>query len=177
MATTAVALVVTVAALASGAAGRADARTCAETSWRVAESKVGWSEATGQHTATFVVANDGDGSCTLRGYPTIVLLDSRGRTLGFSYSHRGDQMITRDRPRTVEIRAGGHAAFAFNKYRCDLHATAVARLARIRLPGAHAWVQVRLAHYPIIDFCRERASLTIAVSPVVARLADAAARH
>jgi hypothetical protein len=36
---------------------------------------------------------------------------------------------------------------------------------------------VRLAHYPIIDFCRERASLTIAVSPVVARLADAAARH
>ena len=113
----------------------------------VAQSDVAWSEATGRHTAAFVVANDSRDACTLRGYPTIALLGAGGRTLPFSYGHRGDQMI----PAT---RRGPCASVP-----------------------ADASERVRLARYPIVDFCAERASLTIAVSPVVARLEDAAARR
>jgi len=171
-------VVVAAAALATGAGGRsAVATACDGGAWRVAQSDVAWSEATGRHTATFVVVNDSRGACTLRGYPTIVLLDAGGRTLAFSYSHRGDQMITRDAPRSVRVGAGGRAFFAFDKYRCDLRATAVARFALVRLPGVHASERLRLARYPIIDFCAQRASLTIAVSPIVARIVDAAARR
>src|SRR5436305_1032897 len=50
-----------------------------------------WSEPTGQHTAPIVVTRVGASACQLSGYPAVALLDARRRTLGFRYSHRGDQ--------------------------------------------------------------------------------------
>jgi hypothetical protein len=135
-----------------------------------------WSEATGQHTASVVVRNEGP-ACVLDGYPKLVLLDSLRRPLPFAYTHRGDQMITAAAPRAVRVARGGSAYFVFNKYRCDVASLATARFLRVLLPGSHRWLELRLNHYPIIDYCRERPSLRIAVSPVVASLAAAARRR
>ena len=136
-----------------------------------------WSEATGQNTATVVVTNPSDGPCVLRGYPTIILLDRAGDSLPFTYSHRGDQMITANRPSEIRIREGRAAYFAFNKYRCDIHATAVAATLRVALPGSDVFRSVRLPHYPIIDLCNERPSRIVTVSPIEPKLGGAAAHR
>src|ERR1035437_9397825 len=47
------------------------------------------SEATGQNTVSVVLPNRLSRSCTLKGYPTIGLLDRSSRRLSFTYSHRG----------------------------------------------------------------------------------------
>ena len=133
-----------------------------------------WSEATGQHTATFYLHNTSDAACELRGYPEIVLLDAERRPLRFAYGHDGDQMVTSRTPRTVKVAAGARAFFMFNKYRCDVESTDVARFVRVRLPGSQRWLELRLRHDPTVDICPEAASRTIAVSPVVARPRDAA---
>jgi hypothetical protein len=79
----------------------------------------GWSEATGQHTLTFVLTNRGPTSCPLVGYPRVQFRDRRG-TLPFVYHHGGDQMLTSKPPRLVRLAPGSRAYVAVNKYRCDL---------------------------------------------------------
>ena len=133
------------------------------------------SEATGQHTATVVLTNRLSRSCALKGYPTIALLDGHGRTLSFSYSHHGDQMITSGKPVEVRVPSGGSALFVFNKYRCDVHVLAIARTLRVALPGSEAVRSMRMRHYPIIDYCNQAASRIVAVSPIERRLQDALA--
>jgi hypothetical protein len=111
------------------------------------------------------------------GYPRIRLFDRRGRRVAFTYSHRGDQMITARRPKPVSVRGHGSVYFAINKYRCDIRAADTARVMRVLLPGARRWLQLRLPRYPIIDYCPgEKPSTTIAVSPLVKALADAASK-
>ena len=155
--------------LAAGSAHPLSALTCRSSSFRIGPGAE-VSEKTGQHTATFVLTNTG-ASCSVEGYPTIVLLDAAGRTLAFSYHHGGDQMITSKPPRRVAVAGRGRAYFAFNKYRCDIRASAVARVVLVSLPGSSGRVRLRLQRYPIIDFCRgEPPSRIISVSPIVARL-------
>lgn len=136
-----------------------------------------WSEQTGQQTAPVVLTRVGSTACTLNGYPAIVLRDAAGRVLAFRYGHHGDLMVTGRPPRPVHVGARRSAYFVFDKYRCDIRAQAVARFARVRLPGVKGWLALRLPHYPIIDYCpKEAPSTTIAVTPVVATLAQASAR-
>jgi uncharacterized protein DUF4232 len=135
-----------------------------------------WSEPTGQHTAPLEVTRIGTRSCTLQGYPRVVLLSAGGRTLDFAYSHRGDFVVAARPPHAVDVGGGGGSAFfVLNKYRCDIRARAVARWLRVGLPGVHGTLTVRLPHY-VLDYCpAEAPSRTIAVSPIVARFAQAAA--
>ena len=153
-------------------------RPCdAAAGWRL-EPGPAWSEPTGRHTAVVDLVRRASNSCTLRGYPTVVLLDSAGRTLDFRYSHAGDVVVTGRPPKTVRVGGGSPAFFVFDKYRCDIHATSVARSLRVRVPGIRGRLRLRLPHYPIIDFCPAAGpSRTIAVSPVVGKLAQAAAHR
>lgn len=136
-----------------------------------------WSEPTGQHTAPVVLKRLGSTRCTLDGYPTIALVDAHGRVLPFRYSHRGDLVVAARPPHVVHVGGSGSAFFLLNKYRCDLRDTGIARWLRVSLPGVHGGLVLRLPHYPLIDYCPVRGpSTTIAVSPIVANLAQAAAR-
>jgi len=132
-----------------------------------------WSEETGQHTATFVLTNRSQHACVFDGYPRVQLLDPHRRLLRFRYSHAGDQMITSRPPHRVVVRPGGRVFFALNKYRCDIRAAAAARFIRVQLPGKSAWLQLRLSLYPSLDYCAEKPSLIVTVSPFVESLAKA----
>jgi hypothetical protein len=145
---------------------------CAGSSVRLAPATTALSEKTGQHTAAFALRNTGP-ACTLEGYPTVVLTDGAGRTLPFRYHRGGDQMITFKPPGLVTLPSQGTAYFAINKYRCDIRASAVARVVHVTLPGASGRVSLRLHRYPIIDFCNEAPSRIVSVSPIVTKLASA----
>ena len=134
-----------------------------------------WSEPTGQHTVPLAIARTGAKPCTLDGYPTVVLLNRHGQRLAFSYSHRGDQVVTSHPPHVVRVEGYGSAYFLLNKYRCDISAQSAARWLRVRLPGVSGWLTVELRNTnPSIDFCPdEPPSGTIAVSPVVGKLIQA----
>jgi hypothetical protein len=176
------ALAVALTAVAAVVAGRdtpADTGpTCAGPPWRLSIGPP-WSEATGQNTMTFVLRNSGSTSCALRGYPVVVLLDGDRHVLPFTYSHRGDQMITNRRPRRVLVASGRAAFFALNKYRCDARTLAVGRFVRVALPHSQTRLELRLPRSnPTFRFCgRGAPSGIIAVSPIVARLSAAAAHH
>jgi Protein of unknown function (DUF4232) len=132
-----------------------------------------WSEETGQHTATFVLTNRSQHACVFDGYPLVRLLDPHRRLLRFRYSHAGDQMITSRPPHRLVVQRRGRVFFALNKYRCDIRATAGARFIRVQLPGQSAWLQLRLSLYPSLDYCAEKPSLIVTVSPLVESLAKA----
>jgi hypothetical protein len=134
-----------------------------------------WSEKTGQHTATFVLTNRSQHTCVLDGYPHVQLLDERRRLLRFRYSHTGDQMITSRPPQRIVVRPGGRGFFALNKYRCDIKATAIARIVRVQLPGQTRWLRLWLPAYPLLDYCPEKPSLIITLSPLVESLGKASA--
>ena len=136
-----------------------------------------WSEPTGQHTAPLAITRTGASACTLTGYPTVSLLDSHGQRLNFRYSHGGDLVVAARPPRTVRVGGNGSAYFLLNKYRCDTRATDVARWLRVSLPGVRGQVILRLPRYPILDYCPVAApSTAVAVSPIVADVAQAAAK-
>ena len=134
-----------------------------------------WAEPTGQHTAPLAIRRNGAAACTLVGYPTVALLDARGHELGFRYSHRGDSVVAAHPPRVVDVAGHGSAYFLLNKYRCDIRSLSAARWLRVTLPGVRGSLTFRLPHYPIIDYCpADPPSRTIAVSPIVGSLAQAA---
>jgi hypothetical protein len=119
------------------------------------------------------VTRTGARPCTLDGYPTVVLLDRFGQRLAFSYSHRGDQVVTSHSPRVVHVAGDGSAFFLLNKYRCDIRAQSAARWLRVRLPGVSGWLVMELRRQNI-DFCpAEPPSGTVAVSPLVGKLIQA----
>lgn len=134
-----------------------------------------WSELTGQHTAPIAVSRLGSNPCTLTGYPRIALLGANGHPLGFRYRHHGDLVVPGRPPRAVQVGADGSAFFLLNKYRCDIRAADAARTLEVSLPGVRGRLTLRLSHYPILDYCpAEAPSGTVAVSPIVATLSQAA---
>jgi Protein of unknown function (DUF4232) len=136
-----------------------------------------WSEPTGQHTAPLAITRVGGSACTLAGYPKIVLVSPQSKKLGFRYSHHGDLVVAARPPRAVHVAGNGSAYFLLNKYRCDARDTGIARWMRVTLPGVRGQLVLHLPRYPILDYCGARGpSTTIAVSPIVANLARAAAR-
>lgn len=135
-----------------------------------------WSEPTGQHTAPLAITRTGTSACALNGYPTVSLLDAHSHRLPFRYSHRGDLVVAAHHPRTVHVAGHGSAFFLLDKYRCDVRDTGIARWLRVTLPGVRGRLVLHLPHYPILDYCPVRGpSTTIAVSPIVADLAQVTA--
>src|SRR5690348_16536294 len=68
--------------------------------WRLRTDGL-WSEPTGQHTVPLAVTRTGAQPCTLDGYPTVVLLNSQGQRLAFTYDHH-DQLVTTHPPQVVD---------------------------------------------------------------------------
>jgi hypothetical protein len=132
-----------------------------------AEQGSGVSEKTGQHTLLVEVRDDG-AACTVEGVPKVELLDGRGHELHFSYSHAGDQMIARARPRPVRLAPGQPGLVELNKYRCDIRDAAVARTVRLTLPHLPT-LTLRVGPEPVLDWCpAEKPSSTVDVSAVLA---------
>ena len=136
-----------------------------------------WPAPPGEHTAPLRITRVGMRPCALDGYPTVLLLNARGRRLDFRYSHRGDMVVAARSPHIVHVRGGGSAYFLLNKFRCDLRAVSLARWLRVKLPGVRPWLVLRLPRYPMIEYCpADPASRTIAVSPIASRLVQVTAR-
>jgi Protein of unknown function (DUF4232) len=137
-----------------------------------------WSEPTGQHTAPVVLKRLGSTACTLDGYPRVAMVGANGQVLHFRYSHHGDLVVAARPPHAVRIARNGSAYFLLNKYRCDVRDTGIARAMRVTLPGVRGRLVLHLPRLnPIIDYCPVAGpSTTIAVSPLVANLAQVTAR-
>jgi hypothetical protein len=123
------------------------------------------SEATGQHTLDVSLTNISASTCVLGGYPVVKLVDGRGRALDFRYSHGGDQMTTGAKPSAVYLPPQGQAWVRMNKYRCDIAATDFAYKVVLELPRHRGQLRMTKPRYPIFDYCREAASVSVAVSP------------
>src|SRR4051812_27735634 len=93
------------ATVAHGMSGRGRLTRCALSAVGFQPGPL-WSEETGQHTGTIVVANLSRGSCSLHGYPALSFLDARHQLLAFRIRHRGDQMITARPPQETLVRTG-----------------------------------------------------------------------
>jgi hypothetical protein len=109
----------------------------------------------------------------LDGYPTVVLLNGQRQPIPFSYSHRGDQVVTSHSPRVVHVEGHGAAFFLFNQYRCDIRSQSSAGWLLVKLPGVSGSLVMELRN-EFIDFCpAEPPSRTVAVSPLVGKLIQA----
>lgn len=133
-----------------------------------------WSEPTESNTAPLAVTRIGAQACTLRGYPQIVLLGASGHKLNFPYTHRGDLVVAARTPRAVHVAGGGSAFFLLNKSSCVVRNAKLARRLQVRLPGVRGLLTLRLPHYPMLGYC-PTGLMTVAVSPIVANLGQAAA--
>jgi hypothetical protein len=94
------------------------------------------SEATGQHTLSFLLTNLGNATCSLFGYPKIEMLADKHAVLPYVIWHRGDQMVTGRPPALVRVRQGHAAYVSINQYRCDLGT---------RRPGSRGVAYIRIA--------------------------------
>ena len=158
------------------------ARCSAAAGWRLRLDGV-WSEPTEQNTAPLAVTRVGGQSCTLRGYPQIVLLGAGGHKLGFRYSHRGDLVVAARSPRVVHVTGGASAFFLLNKNSCVSREGKVARWLQVALPGVRGRLALRLPRYPLLGFCPTHfphgaidPGMVVDVSPLVANLAQVTAK-
>jgi hypothetical protein len=158
-------LVASAVVATAGVAGQQARRSCSLSGLTL---KIGdrVSEKTGgQATLPLVLTSSASTPCVLDGYPSITLLDRRGRLLRFSYRHNGDQMITGALPKPVPMRRGTSAYFGLNKTGCQVYTTRNARTLRIALPDSGRTKTLRLQHYPILNYCGQGFFAHVAVSP------------
>jgi hypothetical protein len=110
--------------------------------------EMGWSS------AAFSVRNQSDKRCTVRGYPTVRLLDKRGRRLPFYYHRGGHYASMSVPPRPVVLAPNTRAWFVLAKRRCDAGALRLATVTVVTLPGAQRAARLRRNVYPVIAYCR-----------------------
>lgn len=131
------------------------------------------SEATEQHTLLLVFRNISATECVMRGYPAIILADSAGARLDFSYNQRGDQMLTSAPPGLVTLPPGGLAYSAINKNACVGSSSRSAASADVTPPGQREPLVLELPHYPILAYCgASDPGHTIDIAPVEPTRAD-----
>jgi Protein of unknown function (DUF4232) len=131
------------------------------------------SEATQQHTLLLVFRNISATACVMRGYPAIALADDAGHRLDFSSGRHGDQMLTSTPPGPVALPPGGFAYSAVNKNACVGFASRSAAIADVTPPGRREPLVLKLAHYPILDYCgASDPGHTIDIAPVEPTSAD-----
>ena len=91
---------------------------------------------TGEHAVMFALTNRGPVTCTLSGYPQVVLYDAGGAALPFRYASGGGAYVTSRQPAPVALAPGASAYVLVAKYRCDLGIVRTATAIRLTLPGA-----------------------------------------
>jgi hypothetical protein len=92
---------------------------------------------TGEHAVMYALVNRGPVTCTVRGYPQVVLYDANGDVLPFRYAHGGGPFVTSAKPVTVALAHGSAAYVLVAKYRCDLGIARNVTTIRLTLPAAH----------------------------------------
>ena len=110
-------------------------------------------ERTQQSTLLVVIRNISAAGCALRGYPGIALAGRGGSRLPFRYRQGGDQMLTGRPPALVSLPPGAAAYLAINKDHCVTFTRRIAGQLAVTLPGDRQPVYLRLARYPILDYC------------------------
>src|SRR6266700_2671521 len=86
------------------------------------------------------LANRGPVTCTVHGYPQVVLYGANGDVLPFHYATGGGAYVTSGKPVTVVLAHGASAYILVAKYRCDLGIVRNATAIRLTLPAAHGGV-------------------------------------
>lgn len=164
--------------LAFGVLGDDDGRTlaCQASQFNVSLGPE-LSSPTGRHDTVLLLRNVGP-SCRLHGYPSITLLDARGKAVPFVFRRGGGMMVTSRAPGPVRVRSGRSAWIVLEKYRCDLGGSRVGRAARIGLPGAKDRIRLSLGPGDGIDYCgKGDPGSVVIVSPVAPTLRAALANH
>ena len=136
------------------------------------------SEATQQNTLLVVIRNVSATKCDMRGYPRVALIDRSGARLPFRYRQGGDQMLTSRPPALVPLAAGAVAYVAINKNTCVTFTSRIANRLELTLPGDRKALSLRLARYPILDYCGVHdPGHTIDITPVEPNAASLGAAH
>ena len=92
---------------------------------------------TGEHAVMYALTNRSPVTCTVHGYPQVVLYDANGRALPFHYATGGGAYVTSSKPVTVVLAHGAAAYVLVAKYRCDLGIVRDATAIQLTLPAAH----------------------------------------
>lgn len=129
---------------------------------------------TGEHAMLFDLANSGQHTCTVRGYPQITLYDAQGRALPFRYADGGGAYVTSHEPATVVLKPAATAYVLVAKYRCDLGIAHNAATIELTLPVGHgqgfaAREPVGVPGPPGLSYCRGGAhdpGQLVTVSPI-----------
>jgi hypothetical protein len=128
---------------------------------------------TGEHAVMFALTNRGAVTCSLSGYPKVVLYDAAGAELPFRYARGGGAYVTSRKPVTVVLARGALAYVLVAKYRCDLGVARNATVIRLTLPTRGAAFAGRealaIAGAAGLSYCRggpRDPGQVIAVSPV-----------
>lgn len=112
----------------------------------------------GEHAQMFAITNRGTLTCTVEGYPQVVLYSSHGLALPFRYAQGGGAYVTRKRPVTVVLVPGSSAYILVAKYRCDIGISGTATAIRLTLPAAQGAVftgrEAVGAASPDLSYCR-----------------------
>ncbi len=114
---------------------------------------------TGEHAVLYALVNRGPETCTVRGYPQVILYDAGGRALPFRYADGGGAYVTSGKPATVVLAHGATAYMLVAKYRCDLGIARTAATIRLTMPVGHG--QLFAAREPVgvpgpsgLSYCR-----------------------
>jgi hypothetical protein len=91
---------------------------------------------TGEHAVMYALTNRGSVTCTLDGYPRVVLYSARGVALPFRYTNGGGAHATHNKPATVALAPGASAYVLVAKYRCDLGTVRTAATIQLTVPAA-----------------------------------------
>jgi hypothetical protein len=129
---------------------------------------------TGEHAVMYALTNRGPVTCTVSGYPKVVLYDAGGAALPFRYVEGGGAYVTSRKPVTVVIARGASAYVLVAKYRCDLGIVRDAAAIRLTLPVARGAAfagreAVAIAGAAGLSYCRggqHDPGQVIVVSPV-----------
>jgi hypothetical protein len=129
---------------------------------------------TGEHAVMYALTNRGSVTCTLNGYPQVVLYEAMGARLPFRYTEGGGAYVTPTKPVTVVLARGASAYVLVAKYRCDAGIARKATAISLTLPAAHGATFVGRDAVGVVgstglSYCRggrHDPGQAIAVSPV-----------
>jgi hypothetical protein len=91
---------------------------------------------TGEHAVMYALTNHGSATCTLDGYPQVVLYSAQGIALPFRYTKGGGAYATHNKPATVVLGPGASAYVLVAKHRCDLGTVRTAATIQLTVPAA-----------------------------------------
>jgi Protein of unknown function (DUF4232) len=95
---------------------------------------------TGEHAVLYTLTSRGPVTCTVHGYPHVVLYDANGGALSFHYATGGGAYVISGKPVTVVLAHGATAYVLVAKYRCDLGIARDATTIQLTLPAARGGI-------------------------------------